>query len=196
MRNLGKKGIGDGGPTPGLKKAPKDLEAKKPIALRQENQDLLPDHVQDKGYGVPALPRAETLGVVLGEYTGVMEGPLRMGLAETFSGGSYKVVKLERDMSFFRAGDANVPLGEFFTRDDPISIILARIERGIMGKWPRGGESIINASIEVKIPAGTIVYVGRTGFQKGIFLGGVEQIVIPTPWELDNVVVLNIKRIF
>ncbi|MFN7364493.1 MAG: AHH domain-containing protein [Alphaproteobacteria bacterium] len=34
MRNLGKKGIGDGGPHPGLKKAPKDLEAKKPIALK------------------------------------------------------------------------------------------------------------------------------------------------------------------
>jgi hypothetical protein len=34
MRNLGKKGIGDGGPHPGLKKAPKDLEAKKPNALK------------------------------------------------------------------------------------------------------------------------------------------------------------------
>jgi hypothetical protein len=45
MRNLGKKGIGDGGPHPGLKKTPKDLEAKKPIALK------------DRDAGAPNLPK-------------------------------------------------------------------------------------------------------------------------------------------
>ena len=47
MRNLGKKGIGDGGPHPGLKKAPKDLEAKKPIALK------------DGDMHAPNLPKGE-----------------------------------------------------------------------------------------------------------------------------------------
>lgn len=108
-------------------------------------------------------------------------GPLRTGLAETFSGGRYKVVTLGEDTILYRSGNAHDPLGQFFTRKAPNSIMQSRMESAVMGKWPNGSESIINSSIEVRIPAGTQVYVGRTGTQQGVFLGGTEQIFIPGP---------------
>lgn len=57
--------------------------------------------------------------------------------------------------------------------------------------WPGGGASPIDSTFEVRIPAGTRVYVGEVSSQGGVFVGGTQQIVVPRPWEIDGVEVLS-----
>jgi hypothetical protein len=47
----------------------------------------------------------------------------------------------------------------------------------------------------VKIPAGTKVYIGDVGSQGGIYVGGTQQIVVPRPWTMNGVQVVEIKPI-
>ncbi len=51
--------------------------------------------------------------------------------------------------------------------------------------------SALRATFEVKIPEGTQVYVGEVGSQGGVFVGGAQQIVVPKPWAIDGVEVIN-----
>lgn len=126
-----------------------------------------------------------------GSFDAVNPGPLGDNLAETFAGGRYNEVVLSEDIVLSRAGTADIPLGQFFTQNAPQSVIQARIDSAVLPTWPGGGTSPIDSVFEVKIPAGTKVYVGEVSSQGGAFVGGTQQIVVPKPWTIEGVQVVG-----
>jgi hypothetical protein len=66
-----------------------------------------------------------------------------------------------------------------------------RIDKAVLPEWPGGAKSPIDTSFAVKIHAGTQVYVGKVGSQGGFYVGGTQQIVVPKPWLIDGVQVIN-----
>ena len=127
-----------------------------------------------------------SLGKETGRYSAVKPGPLDKELAETFSGGRYREVILSKDTRFYRAGVSTNSFGRFFSLDKPQSIIQMRIDKAVLPKWPNGSASVLDSVYEMKIPAGTKVYVGEEGYQNGFYLGGTEQIVILEPWKVGQ----------
>lgn len=112
-------------------------------------------------------------------------------IAETFSGGRYSVVTLEKDTVLYRAGTTDKPLGQFFSSEPPTGVIQTRIDKAVLPEWPGGAKSPIDTVFEIKIPAGTKVYVGEVGSQGGFYVGGSQQIVVQKPWLVDGVQVIN-----
>jgi len=55
--------------------------------------------------------------------------------ANSFASGKYNVKILEEDTVFFRAGNSERPLGEYYTRDIPESVIKVRIESAVKPQW-------------------------------------------------------------
>jgi hypothetical protein len=135
------------------------------------------------------------LGETEGEYSAITPGPLDDGIAGSFSGGRYKVVSLKEDTILYRAGTESNPYGQFFSVEPPISEIQTRIDKAVLPVWPGGGKSPIDTVFELKIPAGTKVYVGEVGSQSTAFIGGTEQIVVLQPWALDGVEVMGSKAL-
>ncbi|MFP9228583.1 hypothetical protein A0E43_08470 [Pectobacterium cacticida] len=129
-----------------------------------------------------------SLGKETGRYSAIKPSPLDRDLAETFSGGKYREIILAQDTSFFRAGVSTNPFGRFFSLDRPQSIIQTRVDKAVLPKWPNGSASPLDSVYEIKIPAGTKVYVGQVGYQNGFYLGGTEQIVILEPWNVGTVI--------
>ncbi|NWC65553.1 hemagglutinin repeat-containing protein [Cedecea sp. P7760] len=130
-------------------------------------------------------------GKVLGEYSAIKPGPLPDVRAETFSGGRYKEVLLFEDTLLYRGGTIDTPLGQFFSSDKPAGIIQTRIDKAVLPVWPSGDASPIETSFGYKIPAGTKVYIGETGSQSGFYIGGTEQIYVPTPWKIPGVEMIS-----
>lgn len=130
-------------------------------------------------------------GRTSGSYDALNPGPLDDSLAGTFSGGRYNEVVLTEDVVLHRAGTGDRPLGQFFTQQPADGILQSRIDSAVLPTWPGGGTSPINSTFEVRIPAGTRVYVGEVSSQGGAFVGGTQQIVVPRPWEIDGVEVLS-----
>jgi hypothetical protein len=117
---------------------------------------------------------------------------LAASYAKTFAGGRYTTITLQNDAVLYRAGTAKTPLGEYFSLEPPSGVLQARIDKAVLPVWPRTGtQSIIDTSFAVKIPAGTKVYVGQVGSQSGFYVGGTQQIVIPKPWTINGVQVIN-----
>lgn len=131
------------------------------------------------------------LGKVTGNFSAIEPGPLVENLAGTFAGGRYTTVTLQNDTILYRAGTANQPLGQFFSLDQPAGVLQTRIDKAVLPKWPGGGESPIDTVFAVKIPAGTQVHIGEVGTQSGFYLGGTQQIVVPKPWTINGVQVIN-----
>jgi hypothetical protein len=117
--------------------------------------------------------------------------PLSDELASTFVGGKYTGSILDEDLILFRAGDEGKPLGQFFSKDAPISEIQVRIDKGIKPIWPDGAESVINTGYMVKIPKGTAIYTGEVATQGGFYMGGTQQIVVQKPWLIEGVEILK-----
>jgi len=132
-----------------------------------------------------------TLGRVEGTYSAINPGPLADNIAETFSGGRYSVVTLEKDTVLYRAGTVDKPLGQFFSSEPPDGVIQIRIDKAVLPQWPGGAKSPLDTAFEVKIPAGTKVYVGEVGAQEGFYTGGTQQIVVQKPWLIDGVEVVK-----
>lgn len=147
----------------------------------------------------PRTPTSSTnshrLGRINGTYSAIEPGPLPDNIAGTFSGGRYKAVTLEKDTILKRAGTENQPLGQFFAQESPKSVLQTRIDKAVLPEWPSGAKSPIDTVFEVKIPAGTQVYVGEVGSQGGIYVGGTEQIVVAKPWLIKGVEVVSASPI-
>jgi len=94
-------------------------------------------------------------------------------------------------MILYRAGKKNVPLGQFFSVDAPVSELQVRIDKAILPVWPDGSKSVIDTGYKIKIPKGTVVHVEKIAPQGGFYLGGTEQILIQTPWKLEGVEILD-----
>ena len=115
-----------------------------------------------------------------------------------FYGGRYNKTVLSEDTIFYRAGNADNPLGQWFTREAPQSRAQVRIDTAVKDIWtnPDGsysGQSAIDKVYKIKIPKGTTIYDGPVGSQGGIYQGGLnkEQIFIDSPWILDGVEVID-----
>ncbi|PIJ46465.1 hypothetical protein BOM24_01465 [Tatumella sp. OPLPL6] len=129
-----------------------------------------------------------SLGEETGRYSAIKPGPLDKNLAETFSGGKYREIILSQDTSFYRAGVSTNPFGRFFSLERPQSIIQVRVDKAVLPKWPNGSASPLDSVYEIKIPAGTKVYIGEVGYQSGFYLGGTERILILEPWNVGTVI--------
>ena len=115
-----------------------------------------------------------------------------------FYGGRYNKTVLSEDTIFYRAGNADNPLGQWFTREAPQSRAQVRIDTAVKDIWtnPDGsysGQSAIDKVYKIKIPKGTTIYDGPVGSQGGIYQGGLnkEQTFIDSPWILDGVEVID-----
>jgi filamentous hemagglutinin len=81
--------------------------------------------------------------------------------------------------------------------DPPQSVASVRIDSAVKAQWldPKTGEftgaSPIDTVYQVKIPAGTKVFPGPVGNMGGVYVGGGNQIFVPTPWKIDGVDVLG-----
>ncbi|MDF0607197.1 hypothetical protein HZU77_016395 [Neisseriaceae bacterium TC5R-5] len=144
---------------------------------------------------IGALTKGEvtgsSLGKIVGQFSAIKPGPLADNLAETFAGGRYTTVTLQKDTIFYRAGIADQPLGQFFSQTPPIGVLQTRIDKAVLPRWPNGGASPIDTYFAVKIPAGTQVHIGNVGSQNGFYIGGTGQVVIPKPWTIPGVEVVN-----
>ena len=113
--------------------------------------------------------------------------------ANSFASGKYNVKILEEDTVFFRAGNSDRPLGEYYTRDIPESVIKVRIESAVKPQWfdretgHLTGRSELTDIYATKFPKGTVYYEGPTGSQGGVYIGGKEQIFISEPWTIDGI---------
>ncbi|EOF5101318.1 hypothetical protein ACK1QP_004714, partial [Salmonella enterica] len=130
-------------------------------------------------------------GEVTGEYSAINPGPLSDDLAGTFAGGKYRELILSQDTELYRASVEGRPFGQFFSLDKPQSVLQTRIDKAVLPNWPGGGTSPLDSVFKLKIPAGTKVYVGDVGYQNGIYLGGTQQIVVPSSWDIPGVQVLE-----
>jgi hypothetical protein len=119
-----------------------------------------------------------------------------------FYGGRYDVEVLNESKRYFRAGDANTPLGQWFTETPPNSVAEVRINTAVKEQWldKNGvltGSSPINTVYEIEIPIGTTIYKGPVGPQGGIYQGGlnVDQIYIKEPWNIEGVKIIESNQI-
>ncbi len=135
--------------------------------------------------------KLHVLGKVEGEYSLINPGPISERFAETFSGGVYKEIILSEDTVFYRGGQNGIELGRFFSYEKPQGIIQTRIDKAVRPEWPDGSKSVIDRYFEVKIPANTKVYVGEVGYQTDLYPGGSEQVLIPAPWNIPGVKILD-----
>ncbi|WP_263261072.1 DUF6861 domain-containing protein [Pseudomonas sp. RIT-PI-S] len=144
----------------------------------------------------PAVPKSDVslrhpLGKITGAYSAIEAGPLDSRLAETFSGGRYTSVILEKDTILRRAGVEGQPLGQFFAQETPAGVLQTRIDKAVLPTWPGCAKSPIDTAFDIKIPKGTEVYVGEVGSQGGFYVGGTEQIVVVKPWAIEGVHVMG-----
>lgn len=140
---------------------------------------------------ISELKNLHVLGKVEGEYSMIKPGPLPKDLAETFSSGVYKEITLSTDTTFYRAGIASRPLGQFFGYEQPLGQLQTRVDKALLPEWPDGSTSPLDSYHEIQIPAGTKVYFGEVGYQTNLYSGGTEQVVIPISWKIPGVKILD-----
>ena len=129
-----------------------------------------------------------------GPLTQIMDNP-----AKNFDGGRYNVEVLAEDTIFYRAGQSGKPLGQWFTTEVPDSVAKVRIDTAVKPQWidPITGEltgtSVVDTVYAIKVPKGTVTYIGPVGPQGGIYCGGYDkiQIFIETPWKIDGIEVVD-----
>jgi curved DNA-binding protein CbpA len=110
--------------------------------------------------------------------------------ARTFMAHKFDSYRLEEDFVIYRAG-AERELGEFFSFERPASELQARMDKAIRPIWPGGGSSVVENGYAIKIPKGSLVYVGLAAPQGDAFLGGTQQIYIPEAKKLAGIEVLG-----
>ncbi|MEC5425172.1 hypothetical protein QGM71_16930 [Virgibacillus sp. C22-A2] len=112
---------------------------------------------------------------------------------KNFYGGRYNMKVLTEPKIFYRAGDINSPLGQWFTETPPSSVAEVRIDTAVKEQWidkngVLSGTSRLNTVFKIEIPAGTTIYKGPVGNQGGIYQGGLDiiQIYIKEPWNIEE----------
>lgn len=115
-----------------------------------------------------------------------------------FYGGRYNKIEFLEDTILYRAGNNENPLGQWFTKDAPVSRAQVRIDTAVKDIWLKrdgsySGQSAIDKVYKILIPKGTIGFEGPVGNQGGVYQGGLskQQIFINRPWEIDGVKVLD-----
>ena len=115
-----------------------------------------------------------------------------------FYGGRYNKIEFLEDTILYRAGNNQNALGQWFTKDAPVSRAQVRIDTAVKDIWLKrdgsySGQSAIDKVYKILIPKGTIGFEGPVGNQGGVYQGGLskQQIFINTPWKIDGVKVLD-----
>jgi hypothetical protein len=139
-------------------------------------------------YVVRSIPKIQRLDGIKAK---LVEKKLPPKMEDTFMGREYKAYELQEDVVLPRAGEEGKGLGQYFSRDAPVSEIQTRIDKAVLPKWPNGDTSTIDFVHHVKIPSGTVVYVGEIANQGGFYLGGTQQIVVVQPWNVPGVKVIS-----
>ena len=117
--------------------------------------------------------------------------------AKNFYGGRYNAEVLTEDRIYYRGGNSDKALGQWFTTAPPESVAKVRIDTAVKPQWidpitgELTGESVIDTVYAIKIPKGTTVYTGPVGSQGGAYCGGynIMQTFIKEPWKLDYQVI-------
>ena len=84
--------------------------------------------------------------------------------AGNFYGGRYNVEVLAEDRIYYRGGNSDKALGQWFTAEPPKSIVKVRIDTAVKPQWidpitgELTGESVVDTVYAIKIPKGTKVY--------------------------------------
>ena len=106
------------------------------------------------------------------------------GLAETFSGGRYATIELDRPLIAYRAwtpGQSN-EFGAFWTLEKPQGSLQSRIDSALLPEWGKVRGTAFNAQAThysvIEIPAGTKIHIGEIGSQGGMWVGGKSQLLI------------------
>ena len=119
--------------------------------------------------------------------------------AQNFYGGRYNVEVLTEDRIYYRGGNSDKALGQWFTTEPPESVAKVRIDTAVKPQWidtitgELTGESVVDTVYAIKIPKGTTVYTGPVGSQGGAYCGGynIMQTFIKEPWKLNYQVISN-----
>jgi hypothetical protein len=154
-------------------KAHDDLAIASPGAGKANSLDTTPHSARVKALDVENVQKIKV------QDSFVLIPKLPNKVAATFDKGKYTARVLEKDMILYRAGSKNAPLGQYFSKDKPISEVQVRINKALPHVWGDGTVSNIDTVFKVKVPAGTVIYTGRVGYQTGSFVGQTQQIVIP-----------------
>ncbi|MDE7435893.1 MAG: hypothetical protein K2N01_08800, partial [Lachnospiraceae bacterium] len=117
--------------------------------------------------------------------------------AKNFYGGRYNVEILTEDRIYYRGGNSDNALGQWFTTEPPESVAKVRIDTAVKPQWidpitgELTGESVVDTVYAIKIPKGTTVYTGPVSSQGGAYCGGYNmmQTFIKEPWKLDYKVI-------
>ena len=129
----------------------------------------------------------ETPGKILNEADALNPGALGddlKGLAETFSGGRYATIELDRPLTAYRTwtpGQSN-EFGAFWTLEKPQGSLQSRIDSALLPEWGKVRGTAFNAQAThysiIEIPAGTTIHIGEVGSQGGTWVGGKSQLLI------------------
>ena len=119
--------------------------------------------------------------------------------AQNFYGGRYNVEVLTEDRIYYRGGNSDKALGQWFTTEQQESVAKVRIDTAVKPQWidtitgELTGESVVDTVYAIKIPKGTTVYTGPVGSQGGAYCGGynIMQTFIKEPWKLNYQVISN-----
>lgn len=119
--------------------------------------------------------------------------------ASNFASGKYNMHTLTKDTTYYRAGEAGKPYGQWFTSKPANSAIQVRMDTAVKPQWINPstgvleGHSYVNTNYAINIPRGTTVYTGPVGYQGGAYLGGQDiiQTYISKPWDIPGVKVIN-----
>ncbi|MFR5487601.1 hypothetical protein [Eubacterium sp.] len=103
------------------------------------------------------------------------------------------------DRTYYRGGNSDKALGQWFTTEPPESVAKVRIDTAVKPQWidtitgELTGESVVDTVYAIKIPKGTTVYTGPVGSQGGAYCGGynIMQTFIKEPWKLNYQVISN-----
>lgn len=108
-------------------------------------------------------------------------GPLGPGVAKTFRGASYTERTIDRDTMMYRAySDPAKRRGIYWTRDEPRGPFQSMLDSALDPQWGNFATRVA----KVRVPAGTRIYEGYTGPQRGL-VGGGDQVVlrnVPRAW--------------
>ena len=123
-------------------------------------------------------------GKIDGIYDATLNGSLPASIAETFSGGRYAVIKLDKNLNAYRTWSPgqSKEFGAFWTIDKPLGSLQSRIDSALRPEWGNiAGTSFYSQSsryTEIMIPKGTVINIGEVGSQGGAWIGGKSQLLI------------------
>ncbi|WP_418889018.1 hemagglutinin repeat-containing protein [Pasteurella testudinis] len=123
-------------------------------------------------------------GRIIDKYDITNIGSLDNSIAETFSGGRYATIIIDKDLRAYRAWSPGQSreFGAFWTLDKPLGSLQTRIDSALKPEWGnvRGTNFYSQADryTEIIIPKGVVIHIGEVGSQGGAWVGGKSQFLI------------------